>query len=165
MKGPTVSGDAVIGAGNGFMIGGDAAYRYTPFKSNNKNKSVSDAKVTRFNTVLGYLSPEFNVALHAQNTFTTYTAGYHHKIRPGVEAGAKATWNTKEKDVVVELASKVVLDKNTFVKAKIANSGVLGLGYTQTLRDGFKLSLGGLFDTTKFGENVHKIGMSINFDA
>jgi hypothetical protein len=43
--------------------------------------------------------------------------------------------------VNVEIASKYALDKDTYVKAKINNVGILGLGYTQPLRDGFKLSL------------------------
>ena len=45
------------------------------------------------------------------------------------------------------------------------NRGQLGLGYTQVLRPGIKLSLGGLFDTTRLQENVHKVGLSLALEG
>lgn len=87
-------------------------------------------------------------------------------MQPDLEAGGRATWN-KAADAAVgfELGSKYTLDQDAFLKAKINNTGILGLGYTQNLRPGIKLSLGGSFDTTRLNENAHKLGVSFTFDA
>lgn len=104
-----------------------------------------------------------------------------------MEAGAKATWvKSIDNAVHVEVGTKYILDNDAFLKvkvgieenmlillsdytffqqAKIDNNGQLGLGYTQLLRRGIKLSLGGLFDTTRLHENVHKVGLSLTLEA
>ncbi|KAJ3209157.1 Mitochondrial porin [Dinochytrium kinnereticum] len=152
-KGPTLHGDAVIGS-DGFLLGGDVAY------------NVSDARITRYNAAFGYVAPEYSVALHSLNMFGTFSASYFHKINKEVEAGAKATWNRATNSAVaIEVGTKYTLDRDAFLKAKIDNSGRLGLGYTQVLRPGIKLSLGGSFDTNRLQENVHKVGLSIVFEG
>ena len=75
-------------------------------------------------------------------------------------------WNkSKDSNVGIELGSKFTLDKDAFIKAKVSNAGIVGLGYTQTLRKGVKVGFGGSFDTTRFNENVHKLGMSLSLEA
>ncbi|KAJ3196181.1 Eukaryotic translation initiation factor 3 subunit E [Irineochytrium annulatum] len=151
-KGPTLHGDAVIGS-DGFLVGGDVAY------------DVSDARITRYNAAVGYIAPEYSVSIHALNKFGTFSASYFHKINKEVEAGAKATWNrASDAPVTIEVGTKYVLDSDAFLKAKMNNIGQLGLGYTQVLRKGIKLSLGGSFDTNRLNENVHKVGLSVIFD-
>lgn len=151
--GPTLSADAVVGA-DGFSVGGDVAY------------NVTDAAVSRYNFALGYAASDYTVALHATNKFGIFAASYFHKVNKEIEAGAKATWNKAASDAVsIEVGTKYTLDKDAFVKAKIDNAGRLGLGYTQILRQGIKLSLGGSFDTTRLQENVHRVGLSLVLDA
>ncbi|KAI9004740.1 eukaryotic porin/Tom40 [Gaertneriomyces semiglobifer] len=152
-KGPTLHGDAVVGQ-NGFLAGGEAAY------------DVSDARVTKYNLAFGYLNREYAVALHATNALSTFAASYYHRVNKDVEAGARATWiKSADNNVRVEVGSKYILDNDAFLKAKIDNAGLLGLGYTQLLRKGIKLSLGGLFDTTRLHENVHKVGLALTLEA
>jgi voltage-dependent anion channel protein 2 len=50
-------------------------------------------------------------------------------------------------------------------QAKINNSGILGLAYTQALRPGVKATFGGQFDTARFNENAHKLGLSLTLEA
>ncbi|KAJ3239601.1 Mitochondrial porin [Chytriomyces hyalinus] len=150
--GPTIHTDAIIGS-EGFLLGGDVAY------------SVNDAALQRYNVAIGYTTPEYQVGLHATNKFSHFSAAYHHKVNKTVEAGAKAIWNKAASDSVsIEVGTKYVLDNQTFVKAKIDNVGRLGLGYSQVLRPGVKLGLGGLFDTTRLHENVHRVGFSLSLD-
>jgi len=88
------------------------------------------------------------------NAFNILAASYFHKVAPDVEAGAKAVWDKKtDGPVAIEVGSKYLLDRDAFVKAKVNNAGILGLGYTQNLRPGVKLQLGGNFDTTRLNEN------------
>ncbi|KAJ3002372.1 Mitochondrial porin [Thoreauomyces humboldtii] len=152
-KGPTLHTDAVVG-NDGFLAGGEVAY------------DVSDARVTKYNLAFGYLAPEYAVALHATNALSTFSAAYFHRVNRDVEAGAKATWiKSIDNTVHVEVGTKYTLDNAAFVKAKVDNRGQLGLGYTQILRKGIKLSVGGLFDTTRFSENVHKVGLALTLEA
>ena len=60
------------------------------------------------------------------------------------------------------------LDAAAFVKAKINNTGVLSLGYTQALRPGVKATFGMALDTTKLNGNApgaHKVGASLVFES
>ncbi|KAJ3124819.1 Mitochondrial porin [Nowakowskiella sp. JEL0407] len=152
-KGPTLTGDAVVGS-DGWLLGGEVAY------------DVSDAKVTRYNAAIGYSNKEYTVSLHANNQMSSFTAGYFHRVAADIEAGARASWNKAANSPVnIEVGTKYVLDKSAFVKAKIDNTGRLGLGYTQILRPGIKLSLGGLFDTARLNENSHKVGLSLVLES
>jgi hypothetical protein len=93
-------------------------------------------------------------------------ASYYQRVNSDTEVGAKATGNVKSiTDVTIEVGAKYALDRDAFVKVKTDNMGRLGLGYTQVLRPGVKMSLGGLFDTTRLQENAHKIGLSLTLEA
>ncbi|KAJ3031361.1 UNVERIFIED_CONTAM: Mitochondrial porin [Siphonaria sp. JEL0065] len=151
-NGPTIHTDALVGH-DGVVLGGDVAY------------NVNDATINRYNLAAGYSTSEYQVGLHATAKFSHFTAFYFHKVNKSVEAGAKAIWNKAASDAVsIEVGTKYVLDNQTFVKAKIDNVGRLGLGYTQVLRPGIKLALGGSFDTTRLHENVHRVGLSATFE-
>ena len=152
-KGPTLFADAVVGH-NGYVVGGEAAY------------DVSEAKVTKYSYGLGYIVPQYSLQLLAANKLSLFTASYYHKVNATVEAGAKAVWNAAgESGVAVEVGTKYVLDSSAFLKAKVNNQGLLGLGFTQVLRDGIKVAFGGLFDTTKLNSDAHKVGVSFSFEA
>ncbi|KAJ3306779.1 Mitochondrial porin, partial [Gonapodya sp. JEL0774] len=120
-RGPTITSDLVVGA-DGVLVGGEVAY------------DVKSASVTKYNTALGYLAKDYAVTLHANNAFSIFSAAYWHRVSPELEAGAKAIWDRKVElsGVGLEVGTKLVLDKDTSVKAKINNIGILGLGYTQS---------------------------------
>ncbi|KAG0302700.1 Mitochondrial porin [Dissophora globulifera] len=159
-KGPTFTGDVVVGR-DGFVLGGDVAY------------DVGGAYVTRFAATAGYTAPEYAVAVHAHNSFKVFSASYYHRINADLEAGGKAVWDSKaapagekaKAPVALEVGAKLYLDRDAFVKAKVNNAGVLGLGYTQAIRKGVKVSLAGLFDTTKLDQPAHKLGLAFVFEA
>ncbi|KAF7729211.1 Mitochondrial porin [Apophysomyces ossiformis] len=144
--------NSVVGR-NGFLVGGEATY------------SVPEAKVTRFNTALGYSASEYAVAIHASNELSNFSASYYHRVNSDLEASGKASWNAKGNNAVaLEVGAKLKLDSSAFVKGKIANSGVLGVAYTQALRPGVKVNLGASIDTSRLNENAHKLGLSFTFE-
>ncbi|KAG8214639.1 eukaryotic porin/Tom40 [Butyriboletus roseoflavus] len=158
-KGPTVTADTVFGR-DGLLFGLEAAY------------NVTEGKVTRYAAALGYSAPEYAVTVHGLNNLNTFSASYYHRVSPDVEAGAKAVYDTKSttSGVALEVGAKAFLDSAAFVKAKINNSGVLALGYTQTLRPGVKASFGLALDTQRLNDiaptgPAHKVGASLTFDA
>ncbi|KAF9496546.1 hypothetical protein BDN71DRAFT_1389269 [Pleurotus eryngii] len=159
LKGPTFTADAVLGR-DGFLVGGEAAY------------NVTEGKVTRFATAVGYNAPEYAITLHGLNNLNTFSASYYHRVSVDVEAGAKAVYDTKATHggVAIEVGTKAYLDSAAFVKAKINNAGVIALGYTQTLRPGVKASFGLALDTQKLNEvspagPSHKVGASFTFES
>lgn len=113
------------------------------------------------------MAPLFSYSLVAANKLSLFTFSYHQKVNSTVEAGCRAVYNSQLKDSVVgiEVGSKVILDKSSFFKAKVDNSGRLGLGFTQVLNQGIKLQFGGLFDTTKISADVHKLGLQLTFEG
>jgi len=93
-------------------------------------------------------------------------------VSPDVEAGAKAVYDAKATSpgVALEVGTKAYLDSAAFVKAKINNSGILALGYTQALRPGVKASFSLALDTQRLNDAglagpAHKVGAHFVFEA
>jgi len=158
-KGPTFTADSVIGR-DGFLVGAEASY------------NVTAGNISRYAAAVGYSAPEYSVTLHGLNNFNTFSASYYHRVSPDVEAAAKAVYDTKSNhgDVLLEVGSKTCLDKHSSIKAKINNAGVIGLGYSQDLRQGIKASFGLALDTQKLNElspagPAHKFGLKFVFNS
>lgn len=109
LKGPTATVDAVIGH-EGFVVGGEAGY------------DVQKAAVTRYSAAIGYQHSVHSAAITASNNLSVFSASYYHRVNTQVEAGAKATWDSKGSGAVgLEVASKYIIDPTSFAKV----SGVL----------------------------------------
>jgi len=152
-KGPTATIDAVLGH-EGFLVGAEAGY------------DVQKAAITRYSAAIGYTVPQYSAAITATNNLSVFAASYYHKVNSDVEAGAKATWDSKAGDKVgLEVASKWRLDPTSFAKAKVNDRGIAAIAYNVLLRPGFTLGLGASFDTQNLNEAAHKVGASFTFDA
>lgn len=106
MNGPTANIDAVFGH-EGFVVGAEAGY------------DVSKAAITRYAAAVGYSVPLYSAAITATNNLSIFSASYYHKVNSQVEAGAKATWDSKAgNNVGLEVASKYRLDPTSFAKVR-----------------------------------------------
>ncbi|KAI1389587.1 uncharacterized protein F4822DRAFT_205606 [Hypoxylon trugodes] len=153
LKGPNVNVDAVIGH-EGFLAGASAGY------------NVQKAAVTGYAAAVGYIAPQFSAAVTATDNLSVFAASYYHKVNSQVEAGTKATWNSKSgNNVGLEVASKYRLDPTSFAKAKINDRGVAAVSYNVLLRPGVTLGLGASFDTQKLDQATHKVGASFTFES
>ncbi|CAI2177398.1 8734_t:CDS:2 [Funneliformis geosporum] len=154
LKGPIFQGDIVVGH-EGFLVGAEGFY------------DVLDGKLTRYGVAAGYTHPEYNVALRVTNSMSAYTLLYYHRVSSEIEAGAKAHWDSHSNNAQVnlEFGAKYFLDRDAFVKGKVDNNGRVGIGYTQALRPGVKISFGGSIDTSRLNENAHRFGISINLES
>ncbi|KAI0243812.1 Mitochondrial porin, partial [Massospora cicadina] len=128
-KGPIFNVDFVAGQ-DGVFVGGETSY------------DVEKGSVAKCNASVAYMHRDFTAALHSTDSFGTFAGTFYQRVNPDVDVG---------------LGTKYSLDKEAFVKAKVDNQGKLGLAYTQLLKPGIKLSLGGSFDTAKLNEPSHKI--------
>ena len=96
--------DAVV-SHEGFVVGGEVGY------------DVQKATITKYSAAVGYTTPLYNAAITATNSLSVFSAAYYQKVNPAVEAGAKATWNSKSGNTVgLEVASKYRLDPVSFAK-------------------------------------------------
>ena len=104
LKGPTANVDAVVGH-EGFLAGASAGY------------DVNKAALTAYSAAVGYTAPQYSAAVTASDNLSVFAASYYHKVNSQVEAGAKATWNSKTGNTVgLEVASKYRLDPISFAK-------------------------------------------------
>lgn len=157
LKGPTFAGDFTVGH-EGYVAGSEVGY------------DISSGKVTRLAGSVGYIHPIYAVSVTGSKNFSIFTASYFHRISPLVEAGAKATYDINSpsggsKPVGIEFATKYLLDPTSFVKGKLADSGLAAVSYSQVLRPGVTLGLGAAFDALRLAEPVHKVGLSLSFVA
>ena len=61
----------------------------------------------------------------ATNSLSVFTASYYQRVNPAVEAGAKATWDSKSgSNVGLELAAKYKLDPASFAKVCFAQKNL-----------------------------------------
>ena len=120
-KGPTANIDAVLGH-EGFLVGAEAGY------------DVQKAAVTKYSAAIGYSLPQYAATIQATNNLSVFSASYYHLVNSEVEAGAKATWDSKAgNNVGLELASKYKLDPSSFAKV----SPTFTLPHPQTLNESF----------------------------
>ncbi|KAH7326175.1 outer mitochondrial membrane protein porin [Stachybotrys elegans] len=153
LKGPVANVDAVVGH-EGFLAGASAGY------------DVNKAAVTSYSAAVGYTTPLYSAAVTATDNLSVFAASYYHKVNSQVEAGAKATWNSKTGNAVgLELATKYRIDPVSFAKAKINDRGIAAVSYNVLLREGVTLGLGSSFDTQKVDQATHKIGTSFTFEG
>lgn len=110
LKGPTANFDAVLGH-EGFLVGAEAGY------------DVQKAAITKYSAAVGYSLPQYSAAITATNNLSLFSASYYHRVNAQVEAGAKATWDSKTGNTVgLEVASKYKLDPSSF--AKVSSNSV-----------------------------------------
>ncbi len=110
LKGPTASIDAIVGH-EGFLAGASAGY------------DVQKAKITGYSAAVGYQAPAYTAAITATDNLSVFAASYYHKVNSQVEAGSKATWNSKSGNTVgLEVAAKYRLDPVSFVKVFLFSS-------------------------------------------
>ncbi|KAK3296796.1 outer mitochondrial membrane protein porin [Chaetomium fimeti] len=153
LKGPTANIDAIVGH-EGFLAGASAGY------------DVQKAKVTGYSAAVGYQALTYSAAITATDNLSVFAASYYHKVNSQVEAGSKATWNSKSGNTVgLEVAAKYRLDPVSFVKGKINDRGVAALAYNVLLREGVTLGVGASFDTQKLDQATHKVGTSFTFES
>jgi voltage-dependent anion channel protein 2 len=110
LKGPTANFDAIVGH-EGFLAGASAGF------------DVQKAKVTGYSAAVGYQAPTYTAAITATDNLSVFAASYYHKVNSQVEAGSKATWNSKSGNAVgLEVAAKYRLDPVSFVKVGLSNT-------------------------------------------
>ncbi|CAN0436824.1 voltage-dependent anion-selective channel protein 2 [Lethenteron reissneri] len=149
--GPTVNGAAVVGY-EGWLAGYQLAF------------DTAKSKLTRSNFAIGYKTADFQLHTNV-NDGTEFGGNIYQKVNDKLETAVDLAWTAGSNTTRFGIAAKYQLDSNTTINAKVNNSSLVGLGYTQTLRPGVKLSLSALLDGKNINAGGHKLGLGLELEA
>jgi len=147
--GPTVHGAAVVGY-QGWVGGYQLAF------------DTGSRKLTKSNFAFGYRATDFEIHT-AVNDGNQFVGSVFQKLNADLQTGVSVAWANGSNATTFALASKLAIDKDTTVQAKIDNTAKVGLSYAQNLRPGVKLTLSSLIDAKAFNAGGHKLGLGLDF--
>ncbi|XP_051923231.1 voltage-dependent anion-selective channel protein 3 [Hippocampus zosterae] len=151
MGGPTVHSATVLGYKN-WLAGYQVAF------------DTAKSRLTMNNFSLGYKARDFQ--LHTSvNDGTEFTGSIYQKVNSRAETAVHLAWTAGSNNTHFSVGAKYQLDKNASLSAKVNNSCFVGVGYTQTLRPGIKLTLSTLIDGKNINGGGHKMGLGFEVDV
>ncbi|XP_054467178.1 voltage-dependent anion-selective channel protein 3 isoform X1 [Anoplopoma fimbria] len=151
MAGPTVHAAAVLGY-EGWLAGYQLSF------------DMAKSKLTQNNFSLGYKAGDFQIHTNA-NDGTEFAGSFYQKVNCNLETAAHLAWTAGSNNTRFGIGAKYQLDKNSSLSAKVNNACLVGVGYTQNLRPGVKLTLSGLIDAKYLNGGGHKVGFGFELEA
>ncbi|AWP07418.1 putative voltage-dependent anion-selective channel protein 3 [Scophthalmus maximus] len=151
MAGPTVHAAAVLGY-EGWLAGYQLAF------------DTAKSKLTQNNFALGYKAGDFQLHTNV-NDGTEFGGSIHQKVNSNLESAVHLAWTAGSNNTRFGIGAKYQLEKDATLSAKVNNACLVGVGYTQTLRPGVKLTLSALIDGKNVNGGGHKVGMGFELEA
>ncbi|XP_016410907.1 voltage-dependent anion-selective channel protein 1 [Sinocyclocheilus rhinocerous] len=99
------------------------------------------------------------------NDGTEFGGSIYQKVNDNLETAVNLAWTTGNSNTRFGIAAKYQIDADASFSAKVNNSSLVGLGYTQTLKPGIKLTLSALLDGKNVNAGGHKLGLGLEFEA
>ena len=108
---------------------------------------VLGAEFRAFGKAASTLNSWTSVAmLTHRNDGTEFGGSIYQKVNKKLETAVNLAWTAGNSDTHFGIAAKYQVNPDTYFSAKVNNSSLIGLGYTQTLKPGIKLTLSALLD-------------------
>nr|ADI56517.1 voltage-dependent anion channel 2-like protein [Haliotis diversicolor] len=149
--GPAIHGAAVLGY-QSWLAGYQMSF------------DTAKSKLTKSNFAVGYSAGDFT--LHTNiNDGQEFAGSIYQRVNDELETGVNLSWTSGTNATRFALGAKYTLDKNSSLNAKVNNSSQIGLGYTQKLRDGVKLTVSSLIEGKNFNAGGHKLGLGLDLEA
>ncbi|XP_064601250.1 voltage-dependent anion-selective channel protein 2-like [Liolophura sinensis] len=149
--GPTIHGAGVLGY-NGWLAGYQMSF------------DSAKSKLTKSNFAVGYTAGDFTLHTNV-NEGTEFGGSIYQRVNSDLETGVSLSWAAGTNVTRFALGAKYTVDKDASFSAKVNNSSQIGLGYTQRLRDGVKLTLSSLIEAKNFNQGGHKLGLGLDLEA
>ncbi|XP_027889671.1 voltage-dependent anion-selective channel protein 3 isoform X1 [Xiphophorus couchianus] len=149
--GPTVHTAAVL-AFSGWVGGYQMVYE------------TAKSKTTKYSVTFGYQGSDFQAHAHL-NDSTEFGASIYHKANKNLDAAVNLAWTAGSNNTRFGIGTKYQLDKDSSLSAKVTNAGVVGLGYTHTLRPGVNITLSAMINGKSVSSGGHKVGMAFEVEA
>uniref|UniRef100_A0A673JX45 Non-selective voltage-gated ion channel VDAC3 n=1 Tax=Sinocyclocheilus rhinocerous TaxID=307959 RepID=A0A673JX45_9TELE len=150
-EGPVVHSAAVLGY-EGWLVGYQMAF------------DTAKSKLVQNNFALGYKAGEFQLHTNV-NDGAEFGGSVYQKVSDQLETAVTLAWTSGSNNTRFGVAAKYQLDKDASVSAKVNNASLVGVGYTQSLRPGVKLTLSALIDGKNFNTGGHKVGLGFELEA
>ncbi|XP_015239218.1 PREDICTED: voltage-dependent anion-selective channel protein 2-like [Cyprinodon variegatus] len=99
------------------------------------------------------------------NDGNEFAGSIYQKPNDKLETAVQLSWTAGSNSTSFGIAAKYQLDKDASISAKVNNNSLVGVGYTQTLRPGVKLTLSGLIDGKSINVGGHKLGLGLELEA
>nr|XP_061804361.1 voltage-dependent anion-selective channel protein 3-like isoform X5 [Nerophis lumbriciformis] len=99
------------------------------------------------------------------NDGTEFAGSVYQKLNSKMETAVHLAWTAGSNNTLFGAGAKYQLDKDASLSAKVNNACLVGVGYTQTLRPGIKLTLSALIDGKNVNGGGHKMGLGFELDA
>ncbi|KAM8886223.1 voltage-dependent anion-selective channel protein 3 isoform 1-T1 [Spinachia spinachia] len=151
MAGPTVHAAAVLGY-EGWLAGYQLAF------------DTAKSQLTLNNFALGYQAGDFQLHTNV-NDGAEFAGSIYQKVSTNLETAVHLAWTAGSNNTRFGIAAKYQLDKDASLSAKVNNACLVGVGYTQNLRPGVKLTLSGLLDGKNVNGGGHKVGLGFELEA
>uniref|UniRef100_A0A8C8T8Q2 Non-selective voltage-gated ion channel VDAC1 n=1 Tax=Peromyscus maniculatus bairdii TaxID=230844 RepID=A0A8C8T8Q2_PERMB len=151
IAGPSIRGALVLGY-EGWLAG----YQM--------NFETAKSRVTQSNFAVGYKTDEFQLHTNV-NDGTEFGGSIYQKVNKKLETAVNLAWTAGNSNTRLGIAAKYQVDPDACFSAKVNNSSLIGLGYTQTLKPGIKLTLSALLDGKNVKAGGHKLGLGLEFQA
>eukprot|EP00051_Salpingoeca_urceolata_P026393 m.477162 g.477162 ORF g.477162 m.477162 type:complete len:275 (+) comp20760_c0_seq1:290-1114(+) len=140
----------VVGSWTDYVFGAGVTY------------DVNAGSVSATKLAVGYNDRDVAIASKITNGSAVEGSVFHAPV-DGISTGVKFGWSKSQPEkTTFAIAGKYQLDRDAFIKAKVDKELKIGLGYTQNLRPGVKLSLGMLIDGKQMQSN--SVGLSFKLD-
>ncbi|XP_041937028.1 voltage-dependent anion-selective channel protein 2-like isoform X1 [Alosa alosa] len=150
-EGPIVHSSAVLGY-EGWLAGYQMAF------------DTAKSKLVQNNFALGFKAQDFQLHTNV-NDGTEFGGSIYQKVNDQLETAVTLAWTAGSNNTRFGIAAKYQLDKDASISAKVNNASLIGVGYTQSLRPGVKLTLSALVDGKNFNSGGHKVGMGFELEA
>ncbi|KAF6112206.1 voltage dependent anion channel 2 [Phyllostomus discolor] len=122
------------------------------------------SKLTRNNFAVGYRTGDFQLHTNV-NDGTEFGGSIYQKVCEDLDTSVNLAWTSGTNCTRFGIAAKYQLDPTASISAKVNNSSLIGVGYTQTLRPGVKLTLSALVDGKSINAGGHKLGLALELEA
>lgn len=148
---PVVHGATVFNY-NGWLAGAQVSY------------DANKARLSKTNFAVGYRAADF--VLHTNvNNGQEFAGSVYQRVNDQLETGVQLSWTAGTNTTRFGLGCAYDLDCDTSVRAKVNNSGQVGLGFTHRLRRGISLTLCTMVDGKNFNQGGHKLGLGLDLSA
>ncbi|XP_054612234.1 voltage-dependent anion-selective channel protein 2-like isoform X2 [Dunckerocampus dactyliophorus] len=150
-EGPIIHAAAVLGY-EGWLAGYQMAF------------DTAKSKLAQNNFALGYKAGDFQLHTNV-NDGTEFGGSIYQKVNNQLETAVTLAWTAGSNNTRFGIAAKYKVDSETSLSAKVNNASLIGVGYTQSLRPGVKVTLSALIDGKNFNAGGHKVGMGFELEA
>uniref|UniRef100_A0A2K5Q069 Uncharacterized protein n=1 Tax=Cebus imitator TaxID=2715852 RepID=A0A2K5Q069_CEBIM len=128
------------------------------------NLETAKSQVTQSNFAVGYKTDEFQLHINV-NDRTEFGSSIYQKVNKKLEPTVNLARTAGNSNTGFGIAAKYQTDPDACFSAKENNFSLIGLGYTQTLKPGIKLTLSALLDGKNINAGGHKLGLQLEFQA